>query len=72
MTLVEQEFIPGKIGEPGAWKRTWYADHEADIAADHDTESAPGSLILAIDTGNVFVKNSQKKWQKVGSAEVIS
>lgn len=67
MTLVSKEYIPGEIGHSGKWLKRWRADREAEIPASFDPESTPGSVILAIDTEAIFIKNSRGKWQKVGT-----
>ena len=53
------------------YQNTWLADSATDIAADFDTESAEGSIILVIASEATYMKNTQGKWQKCGSTEVI-
>lgn len=55
----------------GQYENTWLADNEDDIAADFDPEGAIGSMIIVIATENVFIKNTEGKWQKSGTNEVI-
>lgn len=51
--------------------KTWLADSKDDFSSDFDPESAPGSSILVIETKEVFVKNTEGKWQKFGTSEVL-
>ena len=44
---------------------------ETGITADFDAEGAEGSIILVISTEATYMKNTQGKWQKCGSTEVI-
>lgn len=67
MTLISSEYVNGESG----YRNTWYFDSEGDITAQFDPASANGSMILAIDTSAVFVKNSAGRWQKLGSGEVV-
>jgi hypothetical protein len=53
------------------YENTWLADQESSITANFDSECAEGSIILVIATGAVWMKNTQCKWQKCGSNEVI-
>jgi hypothetical protein len=55
----------------GKFDRTWLADSELDIPAGFDPESAEGSIILVILPQVVYIKNSQGKWQKMGTSEVL-
>lgn len=50
---------------------TWLADDASQITADFDPKSAPGSTILVIATGDIYMKNCAGKWQKFGTSEVI-
>ena len=56
----------------GKNQRVWLADDESKITADFDADSAVGSMIFVIATGNTWMKNTQGKWQKCGSTEVIA
>lgn len=55
----------------GKHNHTWLADDESAITADFDPESAEGSVILVISTNATYMKNTQGKWQKVGTTEVV-
>ena len=72
MKLIASSFNPGEIGTPGSWTKTWLANRESDIPANHDPEGAVGSKIIAIDTGALFIKNTEGKWQKFGSTTVLN
>ena len=52
--------------------RDWIADTPAGITAAFDEESSPGSTLLIISTKDLYVKNSQGKWQKAGTTEVLA
>ncbi len=54
------------------YERQYIANDESEITADFDPDSADGSTILCVSTGNVFIKNADSKWQKFGTTEVIS
>ena len=49
----------------------WLADEESQITADFDPEGAEGSTIIVIATESTYMKNTQGKWQKCGTTEVI-
>lgn len=49
----------------------WLADDESAITPGFDPDSAEGSVILVISTQVNWMKNSQGKWQKYGTTEVI-
>ena len=51
-------------------EHVWLADDESGITADFDPESAEGSAIIVISTASTWMKNTQGKWQKVGTSEV--
>lgn len=52
-------------------EHTWLADDESQITANFDPECAEGSMIIVISTASTWMKNTQGKWQKVGTTEVI-
>lgn len=54
------------------YTNVWLADNEDGITADFDPESAAGSTIIVISTASTWMKNSQGKWQKVGTTEVVA
>lgn len=67
LKLVESEFnwiLDGYI-------KTWLADSLSDFTADFDPDSAPGSSIIVIETKDVYIKNTEGKWQKFGTSEVL-
>lgn len=68
MRLINQEWVPCL----GAYNNTWLADTAEEITADCDPKCACGSMILVISTGDTYIKNTQGKWQKFGSDEVIA
>lgn len=53
------------------YENTWLADDESGITAGFDPDAAEGSIILVITTEATWMKNTQGKWQKCGSTEVI-
>lgn len=53
------------------YMRTWLADDDSDIAAGFDSESSEGSAIVVVSSGSTYMKNTDGKWQKVGTTEVI-
>lgn len=55
----------------GGYSRDWIADDEDQLSAGFDPESNPGSTIYVISTKQVYIKNSQRKWQLCGSTEVL-
>ena len=67
MKLIEQNWNP----HLGKYEKTWLADTASDISADFDPDSAEGSSIIVISEGDVYMKNTQAEWQKVGTTEVI-
>lgn len=52
------------------YTKTWLADDASEITADFDPDSAEGSAIFVIATGDTWMKNTKCQWQKVGSTEV--
>lgn len=56
----------------GGYTRDWIADDADQLHADFDPDSNPGSTIYVISTEDVYIKNSQRKWQKSGTNEVIT
>lgn len=55
---------------PDEYYNVWLADDESQITPSFDPKSCSGSMIITI-TGKVFIKNTDGKWQKYGSAEVV-
>lgn len=54
------------------WTHYWLADNESGITADFDPDSAEGSTIIVISTQSTWMKNTEGKWQKVGTTEVAA
>lgn len=54
------------------WTHFWLADDESGIAAGFDPDSAEGSTIIVISTQSTWMKNTEGKWQKVGTTEVAA
>lgn len=54
------------------YTNVWLADDESGITATFDPGSAPGSTIIVISTASTWMKNTQGKWQKCGTTEVIA
>lgn len=67
MKLIEQRWNP----HLSKYERTWIADTVEELTANHDPDSATGSVVLVISTGDTYMKNTVDKWQKVGTTEVI-
>lgn len=67
MKLIEQKWN----SHCGQYERTWLADTEAEIVENFDQDCASGSTILVISTKSVWMKNTQGKWQKCGTTEVV-
>ena len=55
----------------GKYQNMWLADDETGITADFDADGAEGSSIFVISTEATYMKNTQGKWQKCGTTEVI-
>jgi hypothetical protein len=53
------------------YEHTWVADDESKLTAGFDPDCAVGSMILVISTGDTYIKNTEGKWQKVGTTEVL-
>lgn len=68
MKLIEQKWNP----HMWQYEKTWLADTVEEITAGFDPDSACGSVILVISTGDSYMKNTEGKWQKVGTTEVIA
>lgn len=56
----------------GKCQNTYLADTPDEITADCFGDCGCGSMILVISTGDTYIKNTQGKWQKFGSDEVIA
>jgi hypothetical protein len=67
MKLIANDYNRGQDDEI----RTWLADNATEISANFDAESASGSMIIVIETKDIYIKNSEGKWQKFGTNEVI-
>lgn len=56
-----------------AHELTYLANTAADVViGDLDPNCAAGSVILVIETEDAYMKNTQGKWQKLGTTEVIA
>ncbi len=53
------------------YQHMWIADTEEGITPGFDPDGATGSMIMVISTNATWLKNSEGKWQKVGTTEVI-
>ena len=67
MKLIDQKYNV----HLGKYEKTWLADAVEEITADFDPDSAAGSSIMVISTGDFYMKNTVDKWQKVGTTEVV-
>lgn len=67
MKLIDREWNPYL----NKYQNMWLADDESGIVADFDPEGAEGSAIMVISTQTTWMKNSQGKWQKCGTSEVV-
>lgn len=54
------------------YTNVWLADNEDGITSEFDPDSAPGSTIIVISTASTWMKNTQRKWQKCGTNEVMA
>ena len=68
MKLIDREWSACLCG----YMNMWLADDATGITADFDPDGVPGSTILVISTETTYMKNSQGKWQKCGTNEVIA
>ena len=64
MKLIDREWNP----HLDKYQNMWLADDESGITSDFDTDCAE---IMVISTQATWMKNSQGKWQKCGTTEVI-
>ena len=56
-----------------AHELTYLANTAADVViGDLDPDCASGSVVLVVDTEDVYMKNTQGQWQKLGTTEVIA
>lgn len=67
MKLIDQKWNP----HLSKYDRTWLADTAEELTADFDPNSASGSAVIVISTGDTYMKNTVDKWQKIGTTEVI-
>ena len=67
MKLIESKLME----HPDKNLNYWIADSKSEITSDFDANSYEGSMIVCIDTKEIYIKNSARKWQKFGSTEVI-
>ena len=65
--LIQQEYS----NPQREWMNSWLADTPEDLTPDFDPKGASGSSVVVISTKDVYIKNSQGKWQKVGTTEVV-
>lgn len=54
------------------YQNIWLADDESELSADFDPDGAEGSMIIVISTQANYMKNTNGKWQKLGTTEVIA
>jgi hypothetical protein len=59
------------IGQQDRYLHTWLADKASEVTADFGQQSAIGSMIIVIETKDIYIKNNDGKWQKFGTNEVI-
>lgn len=55
----------------GGYQRDWLADDASQITAGFGASDNPGSTIYCIADQSVYIKNTQGKWQKAGTTEVV-
>lgn len=56
-----------------AFELTYLANTPADVVVSElDPDCAIGSSILVISSGAMYIKNTEGKWQKSGSTEVLA
>lgn len=68
MKLIIMEWNPTLDG----YQKSWLADNESQVTASFDPDSTPGSTIYVISTKNVYVKNTNGRWQKAGTTSEVS
>ena len=66
MQLIEAKWNQAQLKN----EYTYLANSESDVTVPND-DAAIGSQILVIGTGAMYIKNTDGKWQKSGTDEVI-
>ena len=67
MKLINREWNPYL----GKYQNMWLADDEDGLSANFDPDGAEGSTVIVISTDTTYMKNTECKWQRCGSREVI-
>jgi hypothetical protein len=67
MKIIEREYNP--LQDKATY--TVLADAASEVTANLYPECAIGSTILCVATKDIFIKNTEGKWQKFGTTEVI-
>ena len=67
MKLINREYN----AHQDKYLNTWLADNATKITTDFHPASAIGSIIIVIETKDIYIKNTKGKWQKFGTTEVI-
>lgn len=67
MKLIDREYNAHQDKD----MKTWLADDATEITTDFDPSSAIGSMIIVLETKDIYIKNNAGKWQKFGTSEVI-
>lgn len=52
-------------GKTTAYCNEYFADTEADVALIPIKSCAPGTIVLVIETGSVYMLNSKREWKPV-------
>ena len=52
-------------GKTTTYNNEYWADTEADVANIPVDSAAPGSTVIVIETGNVYMLNSKQEWKPV-------
>lgn len=69
MVLIDRKFNAYQ----DKYENTYLANDAADVAVSEvDENSATGSVIMVVGSGAVYIKNTEGKWQKSGSTEVLA
>ena len=55
----------------GKYTNMWLTNDASEITPDCDPDGAEGSMILVIASQATYMKNTDCKWQKYGTSEVI-
>ena len=55
----------------GKYTNMWLANNDDEITTGFDPDGAEGSMIIVIASQSTYMKNTEGKWQKYGTSEVV-